>query len=387
MGLQVVPTVRILYDNGAFCQTYGGVSRYYAELMRHLPKDCQPVLTMSSTYNRYLQVAPYSLPRMRQSVHDFVRDYCGGRYWPGISHLYRVLATISPRRFPSGERENDRLLEAAITKGDFDVFHVTAPNYYGTTWKKVVGQKPIVTTVHDLVFDEIYHDKRTIRGHQELFAAASAIIAVSQHTKDRVIERYGVPEGKITVVYHGFGGLEGEGSGGLEGEGSAYLLYVGRRGGYKNWDWFLKAVAPMLGETLELVCTGDPFSGEEQVLIGQLGVKKWVRQAYVSDEEMLRLLAHASAFVYPSRYEGFGMPILDAWAVGCPVVLSRASCFPEIGGDAAEYFELDDAKSLVAAIERAKEGKTVEKGRQRLKDFSWEKCAAETAAVYRKVAG
>ena len=115
MGLQVVPTVKILYDNGAFCQTYGGVSRYYAEMMRHLPADCQPVLTMSSTYNRYLQALPYSLPRMRQSVHDFVRDYCGGRYWPGVSHLYRVLATIFPWRFPSGERENDRLLDAAIT--------------------------------------------------------------------------------------------------------------------------------------------------------------------------------------------------------------------------------------------------------------------------------
>ena len=158
-------------------------------------------------------------------------------------------------------------------------------------------------------------------------------------------------------------------------------------GGYKNWGWFLRAVAPMLEETLELLCTGEPFTGEERALIRRLGVEKWVRQEYVSDEEMLRLLAHAAAFVYPSRYEGFGMPILDAWAVGCPVVLSRASCFPEIGGDAAEYFELDDAKSLIAAIERAKEGKTVEKGRQRLKDFSWEKCAAETAAVYRKVVG
>ena len=379
--------MKILYDNGAFCQTYGGVSRYYAEMMRRLPDDCQPVLTMSSTYNRYLRVAPYFLPRMQQSVHDFVRDYCGGRYWPGVSYLYRALATVFPRRFPSGERENDRLLDEAIAKGDFDVFHVTAPNYYGVTWKRVVGRKPIVTTVHDLVFDEIYHDKRTIRGRQELFAAASAIIAVSQHTKDRIIERYKVPEEKITVVYHGVDGLEDERFRGLEGERGAYLLYLGRRGGYKNWDWFLRAVAPMLGETLELVCTGEPFTGEEQALIGRLGVKKWVRQEYVSDEEMLRRLAHAIAFVYPSRYEGFGMPILDAWAVGCPVVLSRASCFPEIGGDAAEYFELDDAKSLVAAIERTKEKKTVEKGRQRLKGFSWEKCAAETAAVYRKVAG
>ena len=378
--------MKILYDNGAFCQTYGGVSRYYAEMMRRLPDDCKPVLTMSSTYNRYLQVAPYSLPPMRQSVHDFVRDYCGGRYWPGVSYMYRALATMFPRRFPSGERENAILLDSAIAKCDFDVFHVTAPNYYGKEWEKVVGQKPIVTTVHDLVFDEIYHDKRTIRGRQDLFAAASAIIAVSQHTKERVIERYGVPEGKITVVYHGVEKVEGV-ERVEEVERNAYLLYVGRRGGYKNWDWFLRAVAPMLGETLGLVCTGDPFTGAEQALIERLGVKKWVRQEYVSDAEMLRLLAHAAAFVYPSRYEGFGMPILDAWAVGCPVVLSRASCFPEIGGDAVEYFELDDAKSLVAAIERAKERKTVEKGRERLKGFSWEKCAAETAAVYRRVAG
>lgn len=82
--------MKILYDNGAFCQTYGGVSRYYAEMMRHLPDDCQPALTMSSTYNRYLQAAPYSLPRMQQSVHDFVRDYCGGRYWPGAAEYFEL---------------------------------------------------------------------------------------------------------------------------------------------------------------------------------------------------------------------------------------------------------------------------------------------------------
>ena len=194
---------------------------------------------------------------------------------------------------------------------------------------------------------------------------------------------YGVDEKKVTVVYHGVEKVEKV----ERVEKGAYLLYVGRRGGYKNWDWMVEAVAPLLKDGMKLVCTGLPFSGEERRLLKRLGIADCVEQRTVSAADFPALYASAAAFVYPSRYEGFGLPILDAWAAGCPVVLSRASCFPEIGGDAAEYFELDDAKSLRAAIGRAKEKKTVEKGRQRLKGFSWEKCAAETAAVYRRIAG
>ena len=373
--------LRVLFDGEGFLSPFGGVPQAFAEMICRLPEGIEPILAMKRTCNRRLQTAPFCIPGYPDQYHSFISP----AEFRGKWRLWRLAQKLFPKRFPDYEAENSRYLDELLEKGEFDVLHLTGAHVYGEAWRKVVGKKPIVITVHDLIPEILNHDARITAFRRELLGVADQVIAVSENTKRDLMRLYGVDEKKVTVVYHGVGKVERVER--VEGVEKEYFLFLGGRSGYKNWDWMVRAMAPMLKGGMNLVCTGHPFSGEERRFLRSLGVEERVVQRTVCADDFPALYASATAFVYPSRYEGFGLPILDAWAAGCPVVLSRASCFPEIGGDAAEYFELDDAKSLVAAIERAKEGRTVEKGRQRLKDFSWKKCAAKTAAVYRKVAG
>lgn len=371
--------MRVVFDSEGFLSPFGGVPRAFAEMICRLPAGIEPILALKRTCNGRLQSAPFCIPGYPDQYRSFVSPAEFRSKW----RLWRLAQWLFPAKYPDYEAENRRYLDELLARGEFEVLHLTGAHVYGDAWKKIVGKKPIVITVHDLIPEIVNHDVRIGGMRKAMLGVADQVIAVSENTKRDLVRLYGVDEGKVTVVYHGAGGEKAK----VEVEqGNGYFLFVGGRGGYKNWAWMVKALAPMLKEGMRLVCTGHPFSGEERRLLGSLGVAERVEQRTVRQEDFPALYAGAAAFVYPSRYEGFGLPILDAWAAGCPVVLARASCFPEIGGDAAEYFELDDAKSLVAAIERAKKRMTVEKGRQRLKGFSWEKCAAETAAVYRKAA-
>jgi glycosyltransferase involved in cell wall biosynthesis len=115
--------------------------------------------------------------------------------------------------------------------------------------------------------------------------------------------------------------------------------------------------------------------------------------ARIYDEDELRwLFANAQLFIYPSIYEGFGIPILDAFSLGCPVLLANASCFPEVGGDAALYFDPQDEDALreqlmrvigIDAETKRMRADLIARGKERAKMFSWQKCAAETAEIYR----
>ena len=374
--------MRVLFDSGGFSSPFGGVPQAFAEMICRLPEWVEPILALKRTCNRRLQAAPFSIPGYPDQYHSFISP----AEFRGKWRLWRLAQKLFPKRFPDYEAENSRYLDELMEKGEFDVLHLTGAHVYGEAWRKVVGKKPIVITVHDLIPEIVNHDARIAAFRRELLDVADQVIAVSENTKRDLVRLYGVDEKKVMVVYHGVGREKSKSDIEVE-QRNGYFLFVGGRSGYKNWAWMVRALAPMLKDGMNLVCTGHPFSCEERRLLRSLGVEERVVQRTVGADDFPALYASATAFIYPSRYEGFGLPILDAWAVGCPVVLSRASCFPEIGGDAVEYFELDDAKSLIAAIERAKGKKTVEKGRERLKGFSWEKCAAETAAVYRKVAG
>ena len=376
--------VRVLYDSTCFVQAYGGVSRYYCEMIRNLPKDVEAIIPLKETVNKYLQEEPFNIPEMKVSVHDFVRKYFNGWYMPGVSYLYIIASFILPGFLSSGEKLNRKLLQKHIEDLDFDIYHVTGPNYYNKAWRRVKGKKPIVVTVHDLIFDKIVKDKRVIKGRRELLNAADAIIAVSEYTKSEIISFYGIDEAKIKVTYHGASMMPM-----AQKEDKGYLLYVGERGGYKNWAWFVRSVAPMIKEEeLKLICTGKEFTKKEKKLLFELGIEDRVSARFVPNNEMRDVFAYASAFIYPSKCEGFGLPILEAWANGCPIVLSKASCFTEIARDAALYFNLDDEDGFRRSIRLAigeKRDTLMQKGYEELSRFSWAKCAQNTFNVYKSV--
>lgn len=388
---------RILYDEGGFYEPHGGVSRYFTEVMKRLGDcGCEARLPLTNSNNAFLGEPPFSLPRPSQTVQDFARQFCGGRTFPGISHVYRGLARFFPTKFPSGELANIRAVDAALREGDFDVYHPTAPHLLRGIYKTLPKECPLVVTIHDLIPEVIHDDRRVRRNRRQVLQRANAVIAVSENTKKDILRLYDISEEKIHVVYHGFMTVQ-KNSGRTVDEcemvdfrQSPYVLFVGKRGGYKNFAWLVQALAPLLRDGLRLVCTGTKFTDSERQLLVNEHIEKAVEQRFLNDAGLRSAYANAVAFVYPSLYEGFGLPILEAFDARCPVVLSRASCFPEVACDAALYFDLGDDDGLRNRV-RALLGDAklrqslVEKGRARASLFSWETCTEQTAAVYRGV--
>jgi len=382
--------IRVLYDDGGFLMPHGGVSRYYAEMIRRLPSDIGWKLAMESTSNVYLRQPPFNLPAHNQTVQNFIAETLHGHSFRGVSHVYKMLARLMPRRFPSGELANERIFASELERGDFDILHLTSPHPMYNNWRCVVGRKPIVVTVHDLIPEIIYGDERVRKCRKQLLKDASHIIAVSENTRNDIKRLYGMSEEKISVIHHGYLSVDMSRIKPFKSD-VPYVLYVGKRGGYKRFDFFIRAMEPLIKtEGLRLFCTGNPFTTDEIALLKRMGVYDMVTQRFVTDDEMASLFVGALAFVYPSEYEGFGIPILDAFAARCPVILSRSSCFPEVAGEAALYFDVGDVDMLRKNIMLLRDDLSVRRemisrGCNRLMEFNWDKCARLTAQIYRRI--
>ena len=383
--------IKVLYDDGGFFMPYGGVARYFTETIKRLPDDIAWQFGMACTENIFLQKPPYNIPPPQQTVHDFIRDTLKGHSFRGVSYVYRLLAHLMPNRFPSGKLANERALAQAFKECDFDIFHFTRAHPIADIWSPIVGKRPIIVTVFDLI-PEIFKLRKEIgRYRRKLLKDATHIIAISETTKRDLMRLYGTPEERISVIPLGF--MKQERNAPVDPPiPSPYILYLGRRDIYKNFPFFVEAIAPILKTTdLTLFCTGGSFETGEISLFERLGIADKVQQRFIEDEQMPSLFRNAMAFVYPSLYEGFGLPILDAFSAGCPVILSNCSCFPEVGGDAALYFDEGDAATLRTHIlnlmkDKALRETLIEKGLKRAELFTWERCAEKTAEVYRKVA-
>jgi glycosyltransferase involved in cell wall biosynthesis len=169
-------------------------------------------------------------------------------------------------------------------------------------------------------------------------------------------------------------------------------LYVGERCRHKNFNTLLRAFASLAAAfpSLHLVCASQKaFDRSELGLIRELGLAGRCTSLTVDDEQLKFLYENAALLVYPSLYEGFGLPILEAFASNCPVALGDTSCFPEIAGDAAFYFDPSDVTSIAQALKRllsdsALRHELMRRGQERLRSFSWTTAAERTVAVYRK---
>ena len=382
--------IKVLYDDGGFALPYGGVARYFTEMLKRFPKDIDYKFGMVSTSNIYLQKPPYNMPPPKQDVRGFINTTLKGRSFRGVSFVYEMLARLMPNKFPSGELANKRALRQAFKDCDFDVFHLTIAHPVRDYWSPIVGKRPMVVTVYDLIPEIINKSQRVANCRRQLLKDATHIISISEKTKIDMMRLYGVPEEKIKVIHLGF--LKQENAAPIDPLiRSPYILFVGRRDGYKNFTFFVKAIAPLLKTTdLTLFCTGGQFCSSERALFNELGIADKVQQRFIEDEQMPTLFRNALVFVFPSIYEGFGLPILDAFSARCPVILSNCSCFPEVGGDAALYFDEGDSETLRSHIvalmnDDSLRKSFVEKGLARADHFTWEKCAERTAEVYRNV--
>jgi glycosyltransferase involved in cell wall biosynthesis len=367
--------MKILYDHQIFeSQKFGGISRYFTELIKSNP---EAELSLKYTENIYLQEKCFKKYQAFSHKIDF-NSFLLPFNFKGKGRLYRYYNKFF-------NKNNQDITINRLKESNFDIFH---PTYYNPYFLSHLKGKPFVLTVYDMIhelFPQYYlEDKYTTPYKQALFAQANVIIAISENTKKDILHFHPELSEKIKVVYLGFSFRQ------LVDvpKKNNYILFTGERGGYKNFISFVKAAAPLLFKyDLRLVCTGRPFNDEEKILLDNLHINDRTICKLVSDEELAELYAKALIFVFPSQYEGFGIPVLEAFASQCPTLLANTSSLPEIGGDAAEYFDPYSTDDMRNQIERvvcssSLQNEMIKNGKERLKLFSWEKCARETMEVY-----
>ena len=360
---------KILFDNQMFTlQRFGGVTRYFADLMYNLPAG------------GFEGAVP-----MRYCENHYVTETYGHEYEKmSIPANYRLRRWIYML-------VNKHIAWNAVKFAEYDIFH---PTYFDPYFIKTIKKrcKPFVLTVHDMTFERYPQDvliyDRTIPHKKRLIAEADHIIAVSENTKRDIVELIGTDPSKITVVHHGYRPIAEPAPQLFD----RYVLYVGERKGYKNFLPWLSAIRPIfnLDPNLKVVCTGSPFSASEIKLFSKWNIADRLVHISANDAQMASLYRHALCFVFPSHYEGFGIPILEAFSNGCPVCLSDASCFPEVAGDAAMFFNPNDAQSMQDSLKeilvsQALRNELSAKGLGRSKEFSIERMVRQTCDVYSKL--
>jgi len=290
--------------------------------------------------------------------------------------------------------------------------HLTLTREYDVFWNPAhylppVTNCPSVVTIHDLAYEyfpslflprDLYKLKRWTR---RAVKQATHVIAVSEATKSDLINLYGVADNKITVVYNGYNDQLFSASTksnrsvlsefGLGKE--RYLLFLGtlqprkniiklvqafrilREGGYQGKLVIAGKVGWLAEETLQVI---NSSPDKEQI----------VMTGYVSETTRRTLYQHADVFVLPSLYEGFGVPILEAMASGCPVAASDNSSLPEVVGSAGLLFNPTDPADIARAVLEIKQARDrfVTRGLKHAKTFSWDKCAKETIRILHQAA-
>jgi len=365
--------MRIAFDYQTFMsQAYGGISRYFVRLAQELLLIGEDVQIFSPIHqNRYLNELPPA------SVNGIKID----RFPPKSSRVFSAV--------------NRQIASVQASGYNPDILHET---YYASSSLRGSFKRRILT-VYDMIHEKFstefpVHDK-TNRKKRIAVSRADHIICISHSTKNDLCQILDVPEEKVSVVHLGFEQFAVTGTGQLSGMTERpYLLYVGSRGGYKNFTAMIKAVAsrPALINSFDIIAFGGgPFRSDEKHLIHTLGYgHDAIRQIGGDDGLLGSLYSNAFAFVYPSLYEGFGLPPLEAMAHDCPVVTSNTSSMPEVVGPAGEYFDPGDIDAQAEAIsavvfDEQRRHDLIQEGRRRLAHFSWSRCAAETREIYRAV--
>lgn len=354
--------MKILYDFQGFIQPCGGISRYFTEIIKELRDSNEIEIACPFSKNIYL------------------RDTLG----------------MSPLSFNRGIRLqllfNEMYCKYKVSRNDYDIFHATFDtNFY---YKNII-KKPYVLTFHDLIPEKFMQNspnwQQMLPIRKEVLRNASRIMCVSQYTRKTLLEYYPfIDPSKTDCIYHGVYPYTKLYKKNKIGD---YILYVGGRKGYKNYQFTIAALKPLFFKYKELkfICTGLPFTKEEKKQIYDLGLDgRVINMPYVDDDTLASLYHHAKLFIFPSKYEGFGIPILESFTNGCPACISNATCFPEVGADAVSYFNPNSEEEIRQSVEKLLTDTEYadllrEKGFERVKHFTWKNAANQVLLSYNKV--
>lgn len=365
LGDQASDRPAVLLDGAAFTNGYQkGIARYVTELVRHTTDACTLVLDSPARASLPERAKILYRPeRFATARHDLIT-----RAWRKLGRTF----------FPT------RVDQRAVWHS---CYFATAPH----------PGMPTVVTVHDLIAEVYPHHhgnaEHEVAMRRAVIARAAAIIAVSQATADDFTRVYPELAARVEVIHHGADHLRrpSHPAATTADPATPFVMFVGNRGGYKNWLSVLDALAtrgwpPGVG----LTTVGPPLGEAEMAAIRYRGLCDRVRHlGTIDDAHLSAAYARAAVFVFPSLMEGFGFPLLEAQAHGTPVAASDIPVFREVGGQAFVPFRPLDPDSIAAAVATAMEpahaARLRAEGLENVKRFTWAECGRRTEAVWRRV--
>jgi len=360
--------VRVALDEQIFAiQPVGGISRMFSELARQF-LDGHPA---------GVDLVPFQTP---------------------IVNRYILEDGLMSRRLNARSARNPwTALASYFSKvsrpPDADIVHNTFYLPHGLDNRRS-GKR--IVTIHDMIPELMPRTRRRLdllTLKHRYVRSADQVVCVSESTKRDVLRVYGHIEAPIHVIPHGVSPRFQPDNPRAEFLPKRYVLFVGHRYQYKDAEVLFRAFAQVARHDLdiELLCVGgDGLSRPEARLLEDLGIRGRVSQRFLSDELMASAYANAEVFVFPSRFEGFGLPALEAMASGTPSILARATSLPEVGGDAAVYFEPGDSVDLGNLLSEVLSDESTRRdmsarGLRQARRFTWEKSAIAMKEVYRTV--
>jgi glycosyltransferase involved in cell wall biosynthesis len=395
--------MKVLYDHQAFSmQTYGGVSRYFSELMHSFSREdgVDWRLALKASNNHYLRNSSREGKKAPRRDGTDRNERTTLKMFSSVTEALRGNIVFRSVLYRLNVLESIHLLQ----RQDFDLFH---PTYFDPYFLPYLGKKPFVLTVYDMIHEVLPEmflpGDKTASWKKELVRKAAKIMAISRCTKDDLVRYYGIPEEKIVVTYLASSiSLEGNRVPYRLGLPNRYILFVGNRDKpfpfkerYKNFAFFVRSVQTLFREKgdLSLICAGgESFNHQERRLFEDSGIAGKVFHYPANERVLANLYQNAALLVLPSLYEGFGLAVLEAFSCGCPVAVSRTSALPEVAGNAAVYFDPLNEDSIREAVRKLLEDRALQEdlrseGFKQARKFSWRKTAEETKAVYGSVLG
>lgn len=364
--------IQILFDSQIYdLQKFGGISRLYVDLHNKLDRN--------EILERYTG-SGISNGKYQEFMSKFSVENTQNMY----------LNNTKP--YGNGSSDNRELSVRMIEKGDYDIFY---PTFYSTYFLEHLHSKPFVMSVHDMI-PELYpqyfnNNDIQIVGKREMVKYASAIEVPTETTKRDLIKILGINESKIFVAGRGISDDFGNETLDKNIVDYKYVLYVGQRNTYKRFDWFIKYASEFFNKHLDikLVCTGNEFSDNEKELLEKYNMLDKTVSIKVNDVELATLYKHAEFFVYTSEYEGFGLPILEAYKMGCIALLNNNDCFKEVTLGKGTFFNLKENKSNICkvmeetiSLTKTKKENRINKQYDILKNYSLEKTASKLKDMF-----
>ena len=350
--------MKIFFDNLIYAwQKSGGISIVWTQLLKRMLRISMPL--------RFIETKECLKNEFRKTLHI-----------PQTSIIYRSSFLFSFKRyFPIYVKEQNRF-----------IFH---SSYYRTCRNRNAIN---IITVHDFTYEKYSTGlKRWVHSFSKYYAISHAdyIICISQNTKKDLL--YFFPKiklEKIHVIYNGvneaYHVLESVNrySENIE----PFLIFVGARFGYKNFNIAVECAA-IVG--MRLVIVGSQLTSQEDLFVSSRLQKKYIVCGFLSENELNRYYNKAFALIYPSSYEGFGLPVIEAQRAGCPVIAMDRSSIPEIIGNTQLLVENENAASFAEKVELLKDAslrkKIIAEGIKNAENFSWDKMATDYITLYEKI--